>query len=254
MRIKRAVAAGLVLAATMGTGVAMAASPELSTTDQLKARRYVTAGDRAYVMGFQDGKFHAQGWHVTGEMGGVWTEPLKLVDGVWFGIDGQWLGEATKFTSGWGYSRMEFPQASGLRVSRTDFAPDGSRAALFGLRLENRGAARTVDVMVDAHSEVMSHYPWAWTTPNSGDFNLADTGAFSGRCARVPRHRHPASERRRARLGRARRLEAGARRRRGRPRSLGLTGAADRPARPRASSGVTRARSGRAPADSSATG
>jgi hypothetical protein len=180
MRIKRAVAAGLVLAATMGTGVAMAASPELSTTDQLKARRYVTAGDRAFVMGFQDGKFHAQGWHVTGEMGGVWTQPLKLVDGVWFGIDGEWLGEATKFTSGWGYSRMEFPQTSGLKVSRTDFAPDGSRAALFGLRLENRGAAKTVDVMVDAHSEVMSHYPWAWTTPNSGDFNLADTGAFSG--------------------------------------------------------------------------
>ena len=33
---------------------------------------------------------------------------------------------------------------------------------------------------MDAHSELMSHYPWAWTTPNSGDFNLADTGALSG--------------------------------------------------------------------------
>ena len=49
-------------------------------------------------MGFQDGRFSAQGWHVTGEMGGVRTQPLKLVDGVWFGVDDQWLGPATKFT------------------------------------------------------------------------------------------------------------------------------------------------------------
>jgi hypothetical protein len=177
--IMRAVAAGVILAATMGAGVAAAATPELSTSDQLKTRRYVSAGDRAYVMGFQDGGFYAQGWHVTGEMGGVWSQPLKLVDGVWFGIDGQWLGPATKFTSGWGYTRMDFPDAAGLKVSRTDFAPDGQRAALFGVRLQNPGATKTVDVKVDTHSEVMSHYPWAWTTPNAGDFNLADTGAFS---------------------------------------------------------------------------
>ena len=72
-------------------------------------------------------------------MGGVWAPPIKLVDGVWFGIDGAWLGPATKFTSGWGYTRMEFPAASGLKVSRTDFAPDGRRAALFGLGLANAG-------------------------------------------------------------------------------------------------------------------
>jgi hypothetical protein len=179
VRIMRAVAAGAILAATMGSGVAMAA-PELSTTDQLKTRRYVSAGDRAYIMGFEDGRFYAQGWHVTGEMGGVWSQPLKFVDGVWFSIDGQWLGPASRFTSGWGYTRMNFPNTSGLRVSRTDFAPDGRRAAVFGLRLRNDGAAKTVDVAVDAHSELMSQYPWAWTTPNSGDFNLPDSGAFSG--------------------------------------------------------------------------
>src|SRR3954471_3950798 len=116
----RGIAAGIVLAVLTGSGVAVAA-PELSTSDQLKTRRYVSAGDRAYIMGFQDGGFYAQGWHITGEMGGVWTEPMKLVDGVWFGIDGQWLPPATKFTSGWGYTRMDFPTTSGLQVSRTDF-------------------------------------------------------------------------------------------------------------------------------------
>ncbi|MEY2516319.1 MAG: hypothetical protein QOJ89_3677, partial [bacterium] len=158
---------------------AASASPELSTSDQLKTRRYVAAGDRAYVMGFQDGRFYAQGWHVTGEMGGVWSQPLKLVDGLWFGVGEDWLAPATTFTSGWGYTRMRFPDADGLEVSRTDFAPDGVRAALFGLRLRNPGAdAKTVPVKVDVHSEVMSQYPWGWTTPNAGDFNLPDTGAY----------------------------------------------------------------------------
>src|SRR5688572_9487653 len=41
-----------------------AAAPELSTTDRLVDRRYVSAGDRAYVMGFEDGNFYAQGWHI----------------------------------------------------------------------------------------------------------------------------------------------------------------------------------------------
>src|SRR5215218_9178094 len=126
------------LVATLLVAPAMAAaSPELSTSDQLNTRRYVAAGERAFVMGFEDGRFYGQGWHVTGEMGGVWSQPLKLVDGVWFGIDGAWLPPATKFTSGWGYTRMEFPDASGLKVSRTDFAPNGRRAALFGLKLSN---------------------------------------------------------------------------------------------------------------------
>ena len=79
-----------------------AAGHELSVTSRLQDRREVAAGTRAYSIGFEDGRFYANGWHITGEMGGVWTPPLKLVDGVWFGLDGQWIGPATKFTSGQG--------------------------------------------------------------------------------------------------------------------------------------------------------
>src|SRR5512133_1705421 len=166
-------------AALLAAPAVAAASPELSTSDQLKTRRYVAAGDRAYIMGFEDGRFYAQGWHITGEMGGVWTQPLKLVDGVWFGIGDNWLPAATNFTSGWGYTHMDFPDTDGLQVSRTDFAPDGHRAALFGLKLTNPSDSdQAGPVKVDVHSEVMSQYPWAWTTPNAGDFNLQDTGAF----------------------------------------------------------------------------
>jgi hypothetical protein len=180
VRVSRAFCIG-VLAVLMTGGAARAATPELSTTSRLQDRREVAAGTRAYSIGFEDGRFYANGWHITGEMGGVWTPPLKLVDGVWFGLDGQWVGPATKFSSGWGYTRYDLPDTAGLQVKRTDFVPDGQRAALFGLKLTNPGAARTVKLSVDAHSELMSQYPWGFTgvTPNASD-NIPDAGSFDG--------------------------------------------------------------------------
>jgi hypothetical protein len=165
--------------ALAGAGTA-AAAPELSVSDRLQDRRYGVAGERTRVIGFQDGRFYANGWHITGEMGGVWSEPLKLVDGVWFGIGDEWVGPATRFTSGWGYAKLDLPSASGLELQRTDFVPDGRRAALFGLTMTNPAAtARTVTVKVDAHSELMTEYPWGFDTvvPNARD-NLPDTAAF----------------------------------------------------------------------------
>jgi hypothetical protein len=160
-----------------------ALSPTLSITDRLADRREVAAGTRAHSIAFQDGRFYANGWHITGEMGGVWAPPLKLVDGVWFGLDGQWVGPATKFTSGWGYTRFDLPDTAGLQLERTDFVPDGRRGALFGLEITNPGRSpRIAKLSVDAHSELMGQYPWGFdgVTPNASD-NLPDTGNFDGR-------------------------------------------------------------------------
>ena len=163
-------------------GAAQAATPELSTGNRLQDRREVAAGSALLCRGgFQDGRFYANGWHSTGEMGGVWAPPLKLVDGVWFGVGDEWVGQATKFTSGWGYTRFDLPDAGGLHLQRTDVAPDANRAALFGLQLSNPASAdKTVTVKVDAHSELMGAYPWGFTgvTPNASD-NLADHGAYA---------------------------------------------------------------------------
>ena len=108
-------------------------SPTLSTKDRLDDRRYVVTGSRAYTVGTQAGQFPAMGFHTRGEMAGVWSPPIKLLDGIWFGIDDEWIGPADKFTSGYGYANMQLPGRDGLEISRTDFVPDDGRAALFGL-------------------------------------------------------------------------------------------------------------------------
>ncbi|HEY2298774.1 MAG TPA: hypothetical protein VGH43_13655 [Jatrophihabitans sp.] len=163
------------------TAAGLASSTESSVTTRLADRREVAAGTRAYSLGFEDGRFYANGWHITGEMGGIWTPPMKMLDGVWFGLDGQWVGPATKFSSGWGYTRYDLPETDGLQLQRTDFVPDGTRAALFGLTITNPGAARTATLRVDAHSELMGQWPWGFggLTPNASD-NLPDSGTYDG--------------------------------------------------------------------------
>src|SRR5918997_516258 len=131
-------------------------SPTLSVSDRLDDRRYAATGTRGYVVGTEAGRFPAMGFHTRGEMGGIWSPPIKLLDGIWFGIDDEWIGPATRFTSGYGFVKMRLPGREGLTVSRTDFVPDGKRAALFGLTFKASDADRqTFTLKMDAHSELM---------------------------------------------------------------------------------------------------
>lgn len=52
----------------------------ISNQGRTKAQPYVTAGDRTYLIGTQDGNFPDMGQHVPGEMGGLWLPPIKLID------------------------------------------------------------------------------------------------------------------------------------------------------------------------------
>jgi hypothetical protein len=155
-------------------------SPTLSVSDRLDDRRYVTTGDRAYEVGTEAGRYPAMGFHTRGEMGGVWSPPIKLLDGLWFGIDDQWIGPATKFTSGYGHVKMDLPDQGGMTVERTDFVPDGKRAVLVGLEFAAGGAGQTFTLKMDAHSELMGAYPWGETNPSQTAYNLDDTVTVEG--------------------------------------------------------------------------
>jgi hypothetical protein len=74
---------------------------------------------------------------------------------------------------------MTLPATGGVQLTRTDFAPDG-RAVEFGLTLTARSPAANVNLNVDAHSELMSAYPWGSTAPDQTTFNLPDQASFNG--------------------------------------------------------------------------
>ena len=155
---------------------ALARSPELSETTRLPERRTVVTGDRAWALGTADGYYPAAGFHTRGEMGGFWLPNLKLLDGMWFGIDEDWIGPATKTTTGWGYVRADLPETNGVAASRTDVVPDGVSGVLVGLSLRSE-TAKTITLRADAHSELLGSYPWGETTPSQTLVNLPDSVA-----------------------------------------------------------------------------
>ncbi len=168
--------AGGTLATAASAVPGAGAAPTISATSQLSERRFVAAGTEAYVVGVEDGTFPPIGWHTTGQMGGVWAPPIKLLDGLWFGLSGSWLDSASTYTSGPGFVRLAFPVTDGLQPTLTEFAPDGLRTVLFGLTLVPvNGSAATVTVTADAHSQVAAAYPWSSTTPTFDQFNNQNT-------------------------------------------------------------------------------
>jgi hypothetical protein len=166
-------AAGTALIPAVPAG---SAGPVISASSKLALRRFVAVGTRAYVVGAEDGTFPPIGWHTTGQMGGVWAPPVKLLDGAWFGVQGSWLDAAATYTSGPGFSRLSFPVTGGLRPTLTEFAPDGIPVVLIGLTLVPAdGSATTASVVADAHSQVAAAYPWGSTTPTFDQFNYPNS-------------------------------------------------------------------------------
>jgi hypothetical protein len=160
---------------------------ERRTDQNLNMKRYVAAGDRAYVVGVQDGSQvpdvslnpNGIGWHITGQMGGVWAHPIKLLNEFQFFLNGNLLPAATTFVSGEGYVRLELPTTNGLEISETEFAPDGLPVVLVGLQLSNSSpSVASFTLAIQAESELIPAYPWSGTTPTSESLHLPDQVTF----------------------------------------------------------------------------
>src|SRR5437868_5808358 len=85
---------------------------------------YVAAGDRAYLVGAQDGGFPDFGWHLPGEMGGLWMHPIKLLDGFWLRVGEEWLEGADCFISQAFSNEHRYTLADGHEVVRRQWVPD----------------------------------------------------------------------------------------------------------------------------------
>ncbi|MCD6136603.1 hypothetical protein J7J63_07845 [Candidatus Bipolaricaulota bacterium] len=107
---------------------------QLEKTDEMSTLFFLS-GERMYEIGAMSGDFPAIGWHIDGEMGGVWAHPMKVLDGFYFEIndsEGTWpLTDCRDFSHGFASANFHF-EKNGLVVERKDFVVE-NEAALFSL-------------------------------------------------------------------------------------------------------------------------
>lgn len=96
-------------------------------------RWYALCGARLYCIATLAGTFPDTGWHVPNEMGGVWSPPIKLLDGYWLGVraDGHepyWLSSASDWQRAADGVTLRYAVPElGLELTRRDWiVPDES--------------------------------------------------------------------------------------------------------------------------------
>jgi glycogen debranching enzyme len=115
---------------------------------------YVTAGDRAYLIGSQDGGFPDMGTHVPGEMAGLWIHPIKLADGFWATVRDASTGREVALTRAdrlvtypFGTRLRYDAPLDGLEIERFQFSPDGHPGVVIQYQLTNASdRAKRVDL------------------------------------------------------------------------------------------------------------
>ncbi|NNM18500.1 MAG: glycogen debranching protein [Croceitalea sp.] len=119
-------------------------TPHINGKESYLASPYVTAGNRVYMVGHQDGSFPDLGWHIKGEMGGIWNHPIKLMDG--FDLELSWpseihlLNKADTFTNYPFANKHDFIiKDKSLKITRWQFVPDNAQGLVVQLIIHNEG-------------------------------------------------------------------------------------------------------------------
>lgn len=94
------------------------------------------------MVGHQDGSFPPLGWHIKGEMGGIWNHPIKLMDGfdaeLIVGEKVLPLNKAKGFIN-YPFANkhlFEFEQEQ-ITVERYQFVPDGKQGIFVQFVIQN---------------------------------------------------------------------------------------------------------------------
>ena len=122
---------------------------------------YVTAGDRVYMVGHQDGTFPDLGWHVKGEMGGIWNHPIKLMDGFTAAIiekDNAYCLDAAHQFVNYPFANKHLFQTHipGLEVDRFQFVPDGVQGMVIEFTFRNVDKSeKSFDFEFAGHTDLM---------------------------------------------------------------------------------------------------
>lgn len=142
---------------------------------------YVTAGNKVYMIGHQDGSFPNLGWHIKGEMGGIWNHPIKLMDGfdihIDYGDKSYPLNNATTFTNYPFANIHHFKiKEKNLSIQRIQFVPDNTEGIAIQLEIFNDGnTTQKFDLTYTGHSDLRAN----WLGDNTEMINGLDIATFN---------------------------------------------------------------------------
>lgn len=140
---------------------------------------YVTAGNRVYMVGHQDGSFPDLGWHIKGEMGGIWNHPIKLMDGfdieIFDTIDTLKLNKAETFTNYPFSNKHSYNwKEKELQIERWQFVPDNKQGIVIQLIIKNLGAEKKMKVKFTGNSDLRP----TWLGERTNMFDSKDLADF----------------------------------------------------------------------------
>ncbi|MDC6351069.1 glycogen debranching protein [Zeaxanthinibacter sp. PT1] len=141
---------------------------------------YVTAGDRVYMVGHQDGSFQEIGWHIKGEMGGIWNHPVKLMDGFSARLihqgDSLSLEKADRFVNYPMANVLEYyPQGIPMKIQRFQVVPDGKQGIIIQYLFSNSG---NKDLEFDFEFTAFSDLRPTWLGEETGMHDSLDIVTF----------------------------------------------------------------------------
>ena len=155
----------------------------ISNHGQNGARAYVAAGDRAYLIGTQDGNFPDMGEHLPGEMGGLWLHPIKLIDGFWAAVTDVVsnkqiaLSKAAEFVNYPYGNRFKYgPVLDSLEIERFQFSPDGQPGVIVQYSFKNATDRKR---LLSFQFSVKTDLRPVWFSEHLGIIDARDTVAWS---------------------------------------------------------------------------
>ena len=117
-------------------------SPHIQGKTNYLNSPFVIAGNRLYMVGNQDGSFPEIGWHIKGEMGGIWNHPIKLMEG----FEAELIWKETTKTLDKSISFTNYPTTNkhvynlddvNLNIERWQFVPDNKEGLIVQYIIEN---------------------------------------------------------------------------------------------------------------------
>ncbi|MGB3465298.1 MAG: glycogen debranching protein [Cyclobacteriaceae bacterium] len=163
-------------------GTLLGDSPKITGTSEYASTPYVTPGDRVYAVGLQNGDFEELGWHIKGEMGGIWDHPIKLMDG--FDITLVSGGKSIKLTNADSFINYPFANLftyklpeENLSVKRWQFVPDGKEGLLVQVVIDNQSEEdRSINLQLTGHADLRP----TWLGERTNMIDNKDISAYDG--------------------------------------------------------------------------